>query len=205
MKLSILILLLFAFTHVSTFAQVSLSGKLTDAQNNEALVGASVLVKGTSNGTTTNTQGEFNLRYSGNFPLTLIFSYIGYETKEFVLSANQPIQLQLTPTEVSLNELNVTARRRSEEVQDIPIPIAVISAKELDNSSSFNVNRVKELIPSVQLYSSNPRNTTLNIRGIGSTFGLTNDGIDPGVGFYVDGVYLGRSAATTLFYRCSAN
>src|SRR5690606_20672289 len=47
-------------------------------------------------------------------------------------------------------------------------------------------------------YSSNPRNTTLNIRGIGSTFGLTNDGIDPGVGFYVDGVYYARPAATTL-------
>jgi iron complex outermembrane receptor protein len=60
------------------------------------------------------------------------------------------------------------------------------------------VNRVKELVPTVQLYSSNPRNTTLNIRGLGSTFGLTNDGIDPGVGFYVDGVYFARPAATTL-------
>src|SRR5690606_35809474 len=48
------------------------------------------------------------------------------------------------------------------------------------------------------LYSSNPRNTTLNIRGLGSTFGLTNDGIDPGVGIYVDGVYFARPAATTL-------
>ncbi|HEX8528891.1 MAG TPA: TonB-dependent receptor, partial [Cytophagales bacterium] len=55
-----------------------------------------------------------------------------------------------------------------------------------------------ELVPTVQLYSSNPRNTTLNIRGLGSTFGLTNDGIDPGVGFYVDGVYFARPAATTL-------
>src|SRR5690606_15386076 len=41
-------------------------------------------------------------------------------------------------------------------------------------------------------------NTTLNIRGLGSTFGLTNDGIDPGVGFYVDGVYYARPAAATL-------
>lgn len=42
-------------------------------------------------------------------------------------------------------------------------------------------------MPTVQLYASNARNTTLNIRGLGSTFGLTNDGIDPGVGFYVNG------------------
>jgi iron complex outermembrane receptor protein len=53
-------------------------------------------------------------------------------------------------------------------------------------------------VPTVQLYASNARNTTLNIRGLGSTFGLTNDGIDPGVGFYVDGVYYARPAATAL-------
>jgi iron complex outermembrane receptor protein len=57
---------------------------------------------------------------------------------------------------------------------------------------------LKEFIPSVQLYSSNPRNTSLSIRGLGTTFGLTNDGIDPGVGFYVDGVYYARPAATTM-------
>jgi iron complex outermembrane receptor protein len=60
------------------------------------------------------------------------------------------------------------------------------------------VNRLKELVPSVQLYASNARNTTLNIRGLGSPFGLTNDGVDPGVGFYVDGVYYARPAATAL-------
>jgi iron complex outermembrane receptor protein len=60
------------------------------------------------------------------------------------------------------------------------------------------VNRLKELVPSVQLYSSNARNTSLNIRGLGSTFGLTNDGIEPGVGFYIDGVYHARPAATAL-------
>ena len=52
---------------------------------------------------------------------------------------------------------------------------------QVADAGAFNVNRLKELVPTVQLYSSNPRNTTLNIRGLGSTFGLTNDGIDPGV------------------------
>src|SRR5690606_36782932 len=55
-----------------------------------------------------------------------------------------------------------------------------------------------ELIPSVQLYSSNPRNTAISIRGQGTTFGLTNDGIDPGVGYYIDGVFFARPAITTL-------
>ncbi|MGO8055913.1 TonB-dependent receptor plug domain-containing protein, partial [Rhizobium leguminosarum] len=69
---------------------------------------------------------------------------------------------------------------------------------KVEETGAFNVNRLKELVPAVQLYSSNPRNTTLNIRGQGSTFGLTNDGIDPGVGFYVDGVYYARPAVTAL-------
>jgi len=97
-----------------------------------------------------------------------------------------------------LSEFTVTARRRSEAAQDVPIPISVIGGSEVDATQSFNVNRLKELIPSVQFYSSNPRNTAVNIRGQGTTFGLTNDGIDTSVGFYVDGVFLARPAATTL-------
>src|SRR5688572_19593408 len=90
------------------------------------------------------------------------------------------------------------ARRREEAVQDVPIPVSVVDGELITESGAFNVNRVKELIPSVQLYSSNPRNTGVNIRGLGSPFGLTNDGIEPGVGFYVDGVLYARPAATTL-------
>ena len=73
-----------------------------------------------------------------------------------------------------------------------------MSGSLIEQLGAFNVNRVKELIPSVQLYSSNPRNTGINIRGVGSPFGLTNDGLDPGVGFYVDGIYYARPAAATL-------
>lgn len=69
------------------------------------------------------------------------------------------------------------ARRREEAVQDVPIPISIVDGGLINDSGSFNVNRVKELIPTVQLYSSNPRNTGVNIRGLGSPFGLTNDGI----------------------------
>jgi len=90
------------------------------------------------------------------------------------------------------------ARRREEAVQDVPIPVSVVDGELITEAGAFNVNRIKELIPSVQLYSSNPRNTGVNIRGLGSPFGLTNDGIEPGVGYYVDGVLYARPAATTL-------
>src|SRR5690606_232822 len=99
---------------------------------------------------------------------------------------------------VAIEEVTVTSRRREERAQSVPIPITVVSGALVADTGGFNVNRIKELIPSVQLYSSNPRNTAISIRGQGTTFGLTNDGIDPGVGFYIDGVYFARPAITTL-------
>ena len=66
------------------------------------------------------------------------------------------------------------------------------------DSGAFNVNRLKEMIPTVQFYSSNPRNSAINIRGLGAPFGLTNDGIEPGVGLYIDGAFFARPAAATL-------
>src|SRR5688572_14190661 len=90
------------------------------------------------------------------------------------------------------------ARRREEAVQEVPIPVNVVDGELITEAGAFNVNRIKELVPAVQFYSSNPRNTGVNIRGIGAPFGLTNDGIEPGVGYYVDGVLYARPAATTL-------
>ncbi len=105
------------------------------------------------------------------------------------------------PEVTTIDEIVVAvtgARRREEEAQDVPIPISIVDGQLITDVGAFNVNRVKELLPTVQFYSSNPRNTGVNIRGIGSPFGLTNDGIEPGVGFYVDGVLYARPAATTL-------
>lgn len=190
--------LFFLALAINMLAQSTLTGTVFDANDAERLVGATVVVKGTTNGTTTAVDGTFSLKVEGGFPVLLTVSFIGYAPQEIEALDNQPLKIYLSKSKESLGEVTVTARRRDESVQETPIPISVVGASEINNSVSFNVNRVKELVPSVQLYSSNPRNTTLNIRGLGSTFGLTNDGIDPGVGFYVDGVYFARPAATTL-------
>ncbi|NIJ20168.1 iron complex outermembrane receptor protein [Sphingomonas naasensis] len=92
----------------------------------------------------------------------------------------------------------VTARRREERVQDVPIALSVLSGEDLAESGAFNVNRLQQSQPTLQFYSSNPRNSAINIRGLGAPFGLTNDGIEQGVGFYVDGVYIGRIGASTF-------
>lgn len=98
----------------------------------------------------------------------------------------------------SAGEIVITARRRSEDLQKVPIAVSVVGAAQLESTGSFNVARLVQLQPTVQFISSNPRNTAINIRGIGAPFGLTNDGIEQGVGLYIDQVYYGRIAASTL-------
>lgn len=96
------------------------------------------------------------------------------------------------------DEIVVTARRREESAQDVPVAVSVVGGEHIDNTGSFNVGRLTQLTPTLQFYSSNPRNSSVNIRGIGVPFGLTNDGIEQGVGIYVDDVYYARVASATF-------
>jgi len=95
-------------------------------------------------------------------------------------------------------DIIVTARRRSETVQNVPIAISVIGGQALAETGAYNVNRLTQLQPTLQFYSTNPRNSAANIRGLGAPFGLTNDGIEQGVGIYVDQVYYSRIASATF-------
>lgn len=96
------------------------------------------------------------------------------------------------------SDIMVTARRRSETAQDVPIAVTVLGGEQLAETGAFNVGRLQQLAPTLQFYSSNPRNTTLNIRGLGVPFGLTSDGFEQGVGIYIDDVYYSRVAAATF-------
>jgi iron complex outermembrane receptor protein len=188
---------------ISGFSSISaqtLNGVVLDGQTKEPLIGASVYLKEVkvTTGTITGVDGEFTLNIP-SLPATIQVDFIGYKRQEIVIyEISGPLTIELVEDFNLLNEVVVTSRRQKETVLEVPIPISVVSGVKADNAGAFNVNRLKELVPTIQLYSSNPRNTGLSIRGLGTTFGLTNDGIDPGVGFYVDGVYFARTASATL-------
>jgi len=89
-------------------------------------------------------------------------------------------------------EIFVTARRRDEDAQDVPIALSVVDTAALEKTGNFTLGQIQQLVPSLQVFSFNPRNTNINIRGLGSNVSLTNDGLENGVGFYIDNVYYGR-------------
>lgn len=191
------IIIIMLIVNVS-FAQGIVSGDIKNIEG-VPLAGATVVIKGTNITTAADTNGHFNIIAHNGLPISIVIRFLGYLPQEIQIDKlpNEPLNIILVDDN-ELFEIVITSRRRLESAQEVPIPISVVRGDVIEETGSFNVNRVKELIPSVQLYSSNPRNTGLNIRGLGSTYGLTNDGIEPGVGFYVDGVFYARPAATTL-------
>lgn len=197
MRKGLLLLILVVATVVVASAQVTVTGTIKDSVGNP-VVGATVVVKGGASYAIADGAGQFTISTKKTPPFTLRISSVGFEVKDVEISEAGLRPAVVLARDNSLTEVVITSRRRIETAQNVPIPISVVGGAQVEATGSFNVNRLKELVPTVQLYSSNPRNTTLNVRGLGSTFGLTNDGIDPGVGFYVDGVYFARPAAATL-------
>ena len=89
-------------------AQNAIKGKVTDAQTGEALPGVSVLVKGTTTGTTTNNAGEFSTKVANNNAI-LVFSFVGYAATEVVVGNQTTINIALSADNKSLDEVVVVA------------------------------------------------------------------------------------------------
>ena len=110
-----------------------------------------------------------------------------------------PVQIAAADTNVlSVERVTITARRREEDAQDVPVSASVVTAVTLDKMSTVNLSQLTQLAPSLNYTSPNPRNTAYTIRGLGSSvvaIAQANDGLEPGVGFYIDQVYYGRPAA----------
>ncbi|MDE1914805.1 MAG: TonB-dependent receptor [Sphingomonadales bacterium] len=101
----------------------------------------------------------------------------------------------------SAADISVTARRRAERAQDVPAALSVLTGDLLTATRSVNLQQVSTLVPSLNYSSANPRNTAFTIRGLGSSVvsvSQANDGLEPGVGFYVDEVYHARPATAAF-------
>jgi len=101
-------------------------------------------------------------------------------------------------TDVSTGELGavevVTARYRPENAQDVPISITTLSNQQLQAlGGTRSLTQIIGQTPSVNIQGFSGRNQTITIRGLGTNAGGTNDGLEQGVGLYIDGVYRPRT------------
>jgi iron complex outermembrane receptor protein len=112
-----------------------------------------------------------------------------------------PALAQAPAEEGADSAIIVTARLRAENVQDVPASLTVVGADDIKGTYTVNTAQLSQLVPALNYSSANPRNTAFTIRGLGSSVvavSQANDGLEPGVGFYVDGVYHARPATAAF-------
>lgn len=91
-----------------------------------------------------------------------------------------------------LEEVVVTAQRRSENLQDTAVAVSALTAQTIQNAGIGRMEDASNALPNVYIAPRDLRTTAISIRGISAD--LNNPGLDQSVGVYVDGVYMGRAA-----------
>jgi iron complex outermembrane receptor protein len=112
------------------------------------------------------------------------------------------------PESFGLEEITVTARRVEENLQDTPIAITVVSGAALVDRQIFNTNVLDQIVPNLQFADNAPlagnnSSSAVFIRGIGQTDPTST--VDPGVGLYIDDVYIGNAVGGTMTLRDIGN
>ncbi len=162
-------MLMFVMMSFSAFAQTSISGTVTDADDGTSLPGVSVVVKGTTSGTITNADGTYQIDAPGD--ATLVFSFVGYNTTEVPVDGRTTIDIALQSALVGLEEVIViaygtTTRESFTGVAD------VISNEKIERRPVSNISRALEgVAPGVQVSSSSGQpgeGDAIRLRGFGS-------------------------------------
>lgn len=135
----LLLLFLSLFISAGSYAQTILKGSISDTSD-EPLPGASIVEKGTSNGTTTDFDGNFTLTLKSS-PI-IIVSFAGFETKEINTKGKNNVKIILKEG-LQLDEVVITGNRtKPRTILDSPVPIDNINVKELQNSGKATFDRM---------------------------------------------------------------
>lgn len=169
--LPVLFILVFS---LQTFAQspVTVTGKVTDQETGEPLVGVNILQQGTLNGTITNFDGQFTLKVNDQPPFTLIFSSVGYQRKPVEISSiSQADNLKVTLSEAYImrDEVVVSASRVEESILESPVTIEKMGILDIRQTASDNYYKAIGNLKGVDVSSSSINFQIINARGFNST------------------------------------
>lgn len=172
MKSRILLSAIFIFISAFIFAQdVTISGKVLDDKK-QPLPGATVLVKGTVIGTTTDDAGNYTLKVPADAK-TLVISYIGFDNKEVAIDpskGNAVVNTSMASSDIGLNQVVVSASKRKEKVLDAPASISVIGVEKLErNITSTPVEQLKNT-PGVDIMRTGLVSSNVVVRGFNNIF-----------------------------------
>lgn len=194
MRKMLVMLTLLLFTSGVLLAQKTISGKVAD-EKGDPIANASVVVKGSTVGTTTNDAGEFTLNLPANAK-AIIVSAIGASAKEISIGSATSYSVTLSKSEDNLDEVVVTGYGGGRKVGTIVGNVVTVSGKEISERPTANVlDALQGKVAGLQVYTSSgePSATpSLRIHGVGSLSG----GSTPL--YVIDGVPLGSGSIVSL-------
>ncbi|MEG1748654.1 MAG: SusC/RagA family TonB-linked outer membrane protein [Tannerellaceae bacterium] len=143
MRKSLLLLVLFCMGTCTSvlWAQKKVTGMVTDKDANAPLIGANVIVKGTTNGTVTDLDGKYTIEVNDNG--TLVFSFLGLETKEVPVAGKNVVNVTLGSGALNIDEVVVTAMGIKRESKTLTYAAQTVGGKELNEIK--NVNMINSL------------------------------------------------------------
>lgn len=200
MKIGNLVTLLFIIiSSHSLVAQNTIKGKIIDAANGDPLIGANVIVKGTTDGNITDFDGYFELKTVSEFPMTLVASYLGYVEKEVIIESSGGITISLEENSVTVDVVEVKASRISEENKKSPLTIEALDNIAIKETPASDFYSGLGALKGVDLTAASLGFKVVNTRGFNSTSPVRSlqiiDGVDnqaPGLNFSL-GNFLGSS------------
>ncbi len=166
------------FLPLPLFAQHVITGTVRDCNTGVPLQGANVLITGTSQGTVSELNGDFNLLINTDQKIRLKISFIGYQDLQRGLTpdpVNDTITISLCMTQEvhQMEELFVTATRTPQKSSEIPARIATIPSKEVMAMPVNNTDEVLQLVPGIKFdrdFGIFSKNSSVTMRGLNGSY-----------------------------------
>lgn len=188
-------LVIFLFS-AAAFGQVqTVTGKVTDETTKQPLGYATVVVKGTTTGTTTDAAGNFKLDvdYKGADDVELEITYLGYEKTTAKVSKTSPtVDIKSKPVGVTFRQAVVTGSRVSETILESPVDIKKMGIKDIEGATSGDFYQSMSNMQGVDITTASLGFKSVNMRGFNTTAPVRIvqmiDGMDnqaPGLNFSV--------------------
>jgi len=191
-----LCLLLFFFLGTISAQTVTISGKINNGDNQEAIPAASVALKGGTGGTYSDNHGNFKLTVNHAFPFTLVISSIGFETREVVVeSSSAALDISLKPASVMGTEVVVSATRSQIRSLESPVTIERMGSAYIREVPAPSFYDAIANLKGVDVVTSSILFKTMGTRGFNGSGNLRMnqlvDGMDnqaPGLNFSVGNI-----------------
>jgi outer membrane receptor protein involved in Fe transport len=153
--------------HLSASAQDSLktiSGRVSDVETRESVVGAVIQIKGTETGTTTDIDGNFSFTTKAPYPIVITISYVGYEKQEVTVTSPS-VNVDLKSDAVIMDEVVVSSSRIAESEQKSPVAVEKLDQRAIKNSAAPTFYDALENVKGVQMTTSSLTFKVPNTRG----------------------------------------